>query len=317
MADVENSYPQIKLTNGQTDLTICLPDAERGFYRGVRFDWSGLILRATCKGHTWFGEWKPTLHDPEGNDDSAGPCGEFGMGVDGMPPPLGYEDAKVGEAFLKIGVGQLRKTEEKNYRFGYNYDLLTPAPWKVRRGTSWIKFSQQAKDCTGNGYHFTKRVVLEKKRNEFTIEYTLRNLGTRALHQAHYSHDFVILDDQPIGPDYHVVFPFAPVATRNLKGIATIAGNELHFLRPVAEKEALYSELKGFDISEKSHDGVLIRNAKTGAGLRIQGDTPVIRFHLFATAKAVCPEPFIDIRLAPGKEMKWAHRYTLLLPKER
>lgn len=34
------SYPQAELSNGVLRAKIYLPDAEKGFYRGTRFDWA-------------------------------------------------------------------------------------------------------------------------------------------------------------------------------------------------------------------------------------------------------------------------------------
>ena len=41
MADPE--YPKIQLENGEIQVSIYLPDPVRGYYRGTRFDWSGII----------------------------------------------------------------------------------------------------------------------------------------------------------------------------------------------------------------------------------------------------------------------------------
>jgi len=51
-------WPIAKITNGLVTLTLYLPDAQRGYYRGTRFDWSGLIAQAEYEGHTFFSEWQ-------------------------------------------------------------------------------------------------------------------------------------------------------------------------------------------------------------------------------------------------------------------
>ena len=37
------SFPSAEISNGRIRATILLPDAEKGYYRGTRFDWSGVI----------------------------------------------------------------------------------------------------------------------------------------------------------------------------------------------------------------------------------------------------------------------------------
>ena len=60
-ADVASKKPpQFILKNDTLKLTVFLPDSENGYYRGTRFDWSGLVGQAEYKGHTFFGPWKTT-----------------------------------------------------------------------------------------------------------------------------------------------------------------------------------------------------------------------------------------------------------------
>ena len=111
-------YPTHTLKSEHLSVKVYQPDAEKGFYRGTRFDWSG-VFSVEFEKHKLFGPWKGT-HDPANNDDIVGPCEEFGSGFTG---PLNYKDAKVGERFLKIGVGELEKPKEEKYQFFRNYKI--------------------------------------------------------------------------------------------------------------------------------------------------------------------------------------------------
>ena len=46
-------YPQTRLDNGQIKVTVNLPDAAKGFYKGTRFDWSGVIEDLEYRGHRY------------------------------------------------------------------------------------------------------------------------------------------------------------------------------------------------------------------------------------------------------------------------
>ncbi len=49
--------PEAGISNGSIDAKLYLPDADRGYYRGTRFDWSGVIPSLRYKGHEYFGQW--------------------------------------------------------------------------------------------------------------------------------------------------------------------------------------------------------------------------------------------------------------------
>src|SRR5207253_10486555 len=114
--------PRHVLERDGLTLTVLLPDAQTGFYRGTRFDWSGVVETARVNGHTLFGYWKDT-HDPTNHDDVPGTAEEFGTVNSPGGGPLHYRDARPGETFLKIGVGELEKVEEPRYNFTRRYRL--------------------------------------------------------------------------------------------------------------------------------------------------------------------------------------------------
>src|SRR4029079_562375 len=113
-------YPHVVLKNDKLKFTVYEPDAAKGFYRGTRFDHAGVFGNVEFAGHKIFGPWKDK-HDPANHDDIIGPCEEFGL-----QSPLGYDDAKVGGTFLKIGVGELEKPKEEKYSFANKYKVVKP-----------------------------------------------------------------------------------------------------------------------------------------------------------------------------------------------
>ena len=101
-------YPEARIANGLLVAKVLLPDAQNGYYRGTRFDWGGAISSLVFKGHDYFGKWFDH-YDPKIHDAIMGPVEEF-MAV-------GYEDAKMGDTFVKIGVGVLRRQDEKAFEY--------------------------------------------------------------------------------------------------------------------------------------------------------------------------------------------------------
>ena len=59
--------PHAAIANARIRAALYLPDAQSGYYRGTRFDWSGVVASLEWKGHTYFGQWfaryDPKLHD--------------------------------------------------------------------------------------------------------------------------------------------------------------------------------------------------------------------------------------------------------------
>jgi hypothetical protein len=286
-------------------LTVYRPDAKTGYYRGSRFDWSGQIARAEWKGHTFFGEWQ-TPHDPAGHDHVVGPAEEFSM-----EDPPGHQEAAMGESFLKIGVGLLKKRAEL-YRFFGNHSIAQSGTWDVANGDDWVEF-RQALACGDFAYGYTKRVAIAKNGSAFAIAHTLKNTGRKPLNTTHYCHNFVIIDDEPIGPAYKLTFAF-DCAIAQQAGAAQVAatGKELTFPAIFADETRLYALLKG-GLGTADQNRFSIENTKSGAGLRIIGDQPTLKFVVYAEKTAVCPEAFIRIDVPPGSAMMWETRYEFFL----
>jgi hypothetical protein len=295
-------FSRAEISNGVIKLNLFLPDAENGYYRGTRFDWSGVISQVNYKGHTYFGEWKPT-HDPTVHDDITGPVEEFRT----RGAALGYHEAKVGESFVKIGVGLLERPDEPNYRFSHPYRIIRPGTWRIESGEDWIEFEQDFADRSGWGYLYTKRISLTKDKPEFTIAHSLKNTGSKTIETHQYNHNFFIIDGEPIGKSYVLRFPFEVKAKRDLKGIMEARGNELVFIKDL-EEGSLFTELEGFGDDAKDHE-IIIENMKTSAGVKINGDRPLALFHFWTIKTTVCPEPYIELSLAPGEEEEWRASY--------
>src|SRR5213592_2796787 len=62
-----DQFPEAIISNGLIKARFYLPAVKDGYYRGARFDWSGVIPELEYKGHSYFGQWfekySPTLHD--------------------------------------------------------------------------------------------------------------------------------------------------------------------------------------------------------------------------------------------------------------
>jgi hypothetical protein len=121
----------------------CFPILKFGAYRGARFDGSGIISSLQYQGHEYFGQWYKH-HDPRILDAVTEPLQEFRTNDSG----LGYEEAKPGDAFVRIGLGTVRKPEEKAFRPYDRCDIDDPGKRRIRRHKDRIEFSHQLRAMT-------------------------------------------------------------------------------------------------------------------------------------------------------------------------
>jgi len=298
------NFPQAEISNGLIKAKILLPDPERGYYRGSRFDWGGVIESLSFKGHSFFGQWfehyDPTLHDA-----IMGPVEEF-RGEDGA---LGYSEAKPGGYFVKIGIGLLRKPDDEKYSFARTYPVANAGKRIVTPEGDRVRFQHEISNGEGYAYLYRKTVRLARGKPELIIEHSLKNVGRRVIDTSVYNHDFYMIDEQPSGPDYRVAFAFTPRAEQDLKGLAEVRGKELVYQRELKPGgESVFTPIAGFGPAAKDND-VIVENAKAQAGVRETGNRPLSAFNFWSIRSTVCPEGYIHMRIEPGKTFTWKITY--------
>jgi hypothetical protein len=294
-------FPRAEITNGIVKATLLLPDSSSGYYQATRFDWSGVIKSLDYKNHSYFGQWFKK-YDPKLNDAITGPVEEF--------EAIGYEDAKTGEKFIKIGVGALVKPDDKPYSSFRLYEIATTDKWQVKTSKDKVVFSQELKDQEGYAYLYKKTVQLVTGRPELVLEHSLKNLGKKILETNVYDHNFFLIDKQLTGPSIKIKFPFEISGTgRGLGTFAEMKPKEINYTRELKDNEDLYIDtVHGFGGDAKDYD-FRIENHKSGAGVRIRADKPLQKLVLWACPTVSCPEPYIHIKVNPGEEFKWKIQY--------
>ena len=298
-------FPQAEISNGLIHATILLPDAGKGYYQGTRFDWSGNIASLEYSGHKYFGQWF-TKYSPEIHDVIMGPVEDF--------TPLAYSETKKGETFVKIGVGTVYKPDDKPYLFFRQYELINGGKWSVKKGPDNVLFIHDLKDeiCS---YHYEKSVRLIKDKPEMVLSHTLKNTGNHTIETSVYDHNFFVIDKHPIGPGLIVRFPFNLNLDSTISGIigrgelAEIQGSQISFLRTIGNGEEVeFPDLTGFGTASDDYE-IRIENRITGAGVRITCDQPLLKLAFWACPTTLCPEPYIKIKVEPGKEIRWSIKY--------
>lgn len=305
-AQSQPQFPQATISNGRITAQLYLPDAEHGYYRGTRFDWSGSIFSLKTAHHEYFGQWFPK-YDPKLHDSIMGPVEEFIKN----DTAVGYDEAKGGGTFIRIGVGVVRKPagETKYQRFN-TYEIVDPGKWSVRHGADWIEFTHDVKDpSSGYGYHYTKTIRLKKNQDVMTIEHSLKNTGSKPIATAQYDHNFFVIDGKPSGPGNRVQFTFPLKAEQFMSGgAAEVRGKEIVYNKELADGQSAYGEFTGFGPSASDYD-IHLEHGAAGAGVHITGNLPLSKLVFWSIRTTFCPEAYVDINAAPGADVKWAYTY--------
>lgn len=298
-------YPSAQISNGIVTARLYLPDAVNGSYRATRFDWSGIICSLRYRDHEYAGQWY-AHHDPSIHDAITGPAEEFRTEDGG----LGYAEAKPGQAFLRIGVGAVCKPAQIPYELFRTYEIIDPGKWTVNRAPDRIEFVHELHGPNGYAYVYTKTVRLTRGKPELVLEHRLRNTGVRTIDATPYNHNFFVIDNEVAGPDLRVQFSFPPKASADLKNIAEIRGNEIVYKRELQTGESVAADLTGWGANAKHYD-FSIENRASGAGLRVRGDRPLSKLYFWSIRTVACPEPYIRLRVQPGRETRWRIAYQL------
>lgn len=282
--------PDIEISNGVLRAKLYSPDPVKGYYQGTRFDWSGAFAGVERKGHNYFGVWFPR-YDPKLHDAIVGPVDSFNA--------IGYDEAPAGGKFLRIGVGWLKRPADAprvdNFR---TYEIVDGGKWSVKKGKDWAEFTHTLDGV----YVYTKRVRLDKDR--MILEHTLKNTGKTALETDVFNHNFFMLDAQPTGPDIVVKFPFEAKSGSDWRGPGEVSGKELVYKQELPEKVSVSGAITGFGDTARDQD-FRVENRKTGLGVRQSGSKPLSRLYFWSIRTTVCPEPYVHVRVEPGKQDRW------------
>lgn len=315
--------PEATISNKQIRVKMYLPDPANGFYKGARFDWSGMVSSVEYAGHTFYGQWfsrmDPATRDVGYNGDevlvslntsAVGPAQEF-------QTPLGYDAAKEGDPFIKIGVGVLKKGADTRYAFANAYEILDHGKWSVSRSANAVEFTQELNHpATGYAYRYKKTVRLVDDKPEMVMEHSLENTGRLPITSLVYNHNFTVFDGLPPTADITVSVPYEIKSTRLPEpAAAVISGRQFAYVKAVENTERVSAGLQGFGPTASDHD-FRIENRKAGTGIRIQGNRPLQNAVLWSMRSVVAVEPFIEVAAAPGQTFTWTSTYTFYtLPK--
>jgi hypothetical protein len=320
-----DSAAPISLASKRLAVEIAQPGT---VYRRTRFDWTGFITQITLDGRHAF--CVPEDYDPAKGTGGIGLCAEFGI-----EKAIGYADAQPGEAFPKLGIGLLKRPEEANYRFFVPHEISELFQVEIETMSNQTRFVVEPLDCPGYAARLTKTVSVNE--NWLTIAYHLENRGIKPIHTHEYCHNFTAVDNQPVGPDYCLRFPYPVILRPNYESfrgflppllrritpgfilqmlvkrmvktsVLTVSENEIGWkATPVG---AFFCHPLGFFKTDKAQWE--LTHAPSGVRVREYDDFSPARIALWGTRHVVSPEVYIDIDLEAGQSQTWTRRYEFI-----
>ena len=322
-ASVLADLPHRDISNGIVTAKVYLP-GEGGFYRGTRFDRTGVVAHATYKGQDygqpWFSSFSPDVRDFVWKDDqvtvstvsaAVGPAEDF--------QPVGFDEAGDGGLFLKIGVGVMKRTNP-TYDFVHAYPVMNEGSRSESHTKSSVRLTHSIADrASGFGYSYVKTVALVPGKAQMTIEHVLKNTGKKDIVTTVYCHNFLTLSppDAPGNQDVTITAPFDIKAEKPFApGTAVVEGKTLRYLRGVKEGESVTSPISGFSDHVGDYD-FKVMNTRTGFGQRIRADQPLARIYFLSIRTNVSWEPYIAISLKTGETKRWTYTYDYFGPGDK
>ncbi|MES3019544.1 MAG: hypothetical protein V4721_17280 [Bacteroidota bacterium] len=293
-------YPEASISNGLIEAKLYLPDGKNGFYRATRFDWAGIISSLKYKDHEFFGQWY-AKHDPKIHDAIQGPVEAF--------DPIGYDAAKPGETFIKIGVGTLKKINANPYRFSSQFEIVNDGTWKTKKKRKSITFIHELNDVNGYSYIYKKTLRLVKNKPELVLEHSLKNVGKNVIETNTFNHNFFVIDKQPTGPDFTVTLPFEINNQSAGKNLIRFENKQMNYLKVLSKGESTMEYPKGFTGDKVEDYDFTVANSRTGASVRITSDKPLSNFMFWSVPTTLSPEPFIKVKVLPGEKFNWNIKY--------
>lgn len=305
---------QIAISNGVLNAVI-LPPGERAFYRGTRFDQSGVIGSLKFGAQEYYGPWfdaiQPLVRDltfgPEGvlvgdNSGTMGPAEEY--------DPIGYDDAAPGGRFVHVGAGVLVRPDEKPFDRWHRYRIADAGAWRTTHTAGSVTTTHTVSH-DGYAYVYEKTITLLPGQPRMTIAHRLRNTGSKPIATSMYNHNFLTLN--PGQADMVLTLPFPATAQKTPARLA-LSGNTVRWPAPLVDPQSGFVQLYDESRPPQPYD-VRVQNEKTGAGFHVTGDLPITRMVLWSIRTVMSVEPYNRISVAPGAEQRWTYTYTFLPPK--
>lgn len=286
------------LKNNNLEIEIDYPNENYNF---SRFDWTGKITKVKFQD-------LPVSTFETTNCENEHIYGKGFYNEFGIDTALGFEDTDVGGWFHKIGVGLLRK-DDNEYQFSKKYDIK-PAKFEITNDSN--KTIMLCNSESVNGYSYFLKKEIEIHDNSFSIKYFLKNTGQKDIITDEYTHNFIALNNDMIGTNYILKFPFDLKTklfneTVNTEQKVNICKNEFSF-NDSPNDPFFFSNLSGNENVDSKWE---LLNIQNNIGISEIGDFKTNKINLWGWKHVISPELFFNIFLKRNQSTEWTRTYNV------
>ncbi len=268
-------------------------------YNFSRFDWTGKIRTVKFKNTPL-----TTVENIDNQQESI--LGQGFYNEFGIDTALGFEEAKVGEWFHKIGVGLLKKTNSA-YAFNEKYEI-SPAIFTVKEALNKLLITCQSKLVNGFAYQLTKTISLQE--GSLSIHYALKNTGNKTIITDEYVHNFININQSNISPSYQLKFPFRLQPHRFIETVNPEKKVDIHSkgfgFNGLPNEPFFFSNLSGHKAVKAVWE---LQHLTHGIAIRESGNFKTNKINLWGWQHVISPELFYKINIAAGQSTSWIRKY--------
>lgn len=283
---------QFVLSNGNGfEIKICnnFDDLEKIY--GPRFEALGYVSSIKKGGKEFLTK--------EGLIDETGIKTPFG--------PFGYFETPIGDTFVKVGVGEIEKIQENNYRFHFKYNVKNRSVIKAEKSSLAVKFTEEMLGHNYYKYTYTKEYSIDPNNSNLNIKYKLENRGEKALITEQYNHNWFHLGGEG---NYSLKVNTSPIAIFDepcdsdvflLDSVSNTIDIPIPFKKP--------SFVNYTRNASPQNNELLLSRSGDSSKVAIKGDFVASHVAVYGQEDIVCPEIFVKINLQPGDTYSWLRFY--------
>lgn len=228
--------------------------------------------------------------------------GGIGLTAEFQSPKV-IEDAPLGQRYHKIGVGTLLNDGRTIGPYSAVDMEAEPYPTQVEQlDEATIRVAQEGTPL--NGYAFQLERLIRLEGNALTIWTRLRNRGEKRLPLEEYNHNFLNIDDHPVGPGYALELSYDMELAAPPRGAIAREGR-LYTWDRTPEKPFFITSSAIADASrygwELSHLGMTVAE---------EVSQKPVRTALWGVEHVISAEVFVGMDLAPEEEATWSRTWT-------
>jgi len=331
------AHPSVTIGGEHLQATVFLPGVENAFYTANRFDHGTMVGDIKLGEHLLFPTdfWRQP-HDPASSDNACGLASEFGCGIEGSfcdgsdgseagwgaysvnatNGVLGFEEAQVGEPFLKIGVGKLVKNSDDYNPFEINEHSEAPI-WTVDHTQTSVNMTHEAQLNSKWGYRLHR--TFQMSDNSLTYETELENTGSEDFITTHYSHNFLSHDHQEVGPGWELSLD-TDLEDYSEPGVgfwSTPLTDHWEF----SSSDNVWRATNAIGVDKikaqfrsSTHDAsgtyTATFNKSFSVRSEVTGPLPLFAFSLYIESTTLSPEPVQWISVPSGQKVRFGHKLT-------